>query len=127
MARAGIAEPTPDSPLADPFGMVEPAAEGSPAEQDLIKALRSRGLVVESGSVNPFIAAALELLSQPERVWCLALFGPEGAEMVHMAFKESDAVECRRGSKGFTLRFPIPAREAKIWLDERIKGARHGH
>jgi hypothetical protein len=126
MARTGIEQPSPDSPLADPLALVEAAPEGSPAEQAVIRGLESRGLALSGGSVNPFLAAALEALAVPEKVWCLSLFGPAGAEMVHLAFKDGDAVECRRSSKGFALRFPLRAAEAKNWLDTRIQGARHG-
>jgi hypothetical protein len=118
--------PSPDSPLRDPLALVAEVPGGSSVESELAGALTARGLLLPGRRVNPFAAAALRWLAQPEVVWSLALFGRGGAEAIHLAFREGAAVECRRGPSGLRLRFPLPANEAREWLALQVEGGRRG-
>lgn len=115
-------EPSEASPLRDPLSAVSEVPKGSPAEEKVVRGLQGRGLVTRSGAPNPFAAAALAWLASPEKVWCLALFGPGGAETAHLAFREGSAVECRREPGGLRLRYPLPEEEAAAWLALRAEG-----
>lgn|GEM_PF-2070797 len=114
--------PAAESPLLDPLSSVPEVPAGSPAEKKTKRGLLSRGLLTPAGEPNPLAAAALAWLASPEKVWCLSLFGPGGAEVVHLAFREGCAVECRREREGFRLRYPLPEEEAESWLDLRASG-----
>jgi hypothetical protein len=118
-------EPAPDSPLRDALSAVPEVPKGSPAEDKVIQGLQGRGLVTRAGAPNPFASAALVWLASPEKVWCLALFGPGGAEAVHLAFREGSAVECRRELGGLRLRYPLPEEDAAAWLKLRAEGGGH--
>jgi hypothetical protein len=115
-------QPSGDSPLLDPLFSVPEVPAGSPAEEKIKKGLLSKGLLTLKGEPNPFAAAALAWLASPEKVWCLSLFGPGGAEVVHLAFREGSAAECRRERGGFRLRYPLPEEEAQAWLELRASG-----
>jgi len=119
-------EPSPDSPLRDPLGVVAEVPGGSSVETKLAEALTTRGLLLSGRRINPFAAAAMKWLAQPEVVWNLALFGRGGAEAVHLAFREGAAVECRREPSGLRLRFPLPESEAREWLTVQVEGDRRG-
>lgn len=119
-------EPSSDSPLRDPLAVVAEVPEGSTVEVKLAEALTARGLLLPGRRINPFAAAALKWLAQPEVVWNLALFGRGGAEAVHLAFREGAAVECRREPSGLRLRFPLPETEARGWLGLQVGGGRRG-
>jgi hypothetical protein len=119
-------EASPDSPLRDPLAVIAEVPGGSTVEAKLAEALTARGLLLSGRRVNPFAAAALKWLAQPEIVWSLALFGRGGAEAVHLAFREGTAVECRRGPSGLRLRFPLPEGEAREWLAFQVEGGRRG-
>lgn len=118
------AVPSEDSPLRDPLAGIGEIPEGSPAEARLMKDLASKALLSSSGAPNPFLAAALLWLAQPDRVWSLSLFGPGGAEVLHLAFREGSCVEVRRSSAGFRLRYPLAADEAASWLELRTRGGK---
>jgi hypothetical protein len=115
-------QPSGDSPLLDPLSSVPEVPKGSPAEEKVVKRLQARGLATREGSPNPFAAAALTWLASPQKVWCLSLFGPGGAELVHLAFREGSAVECRRDASGVRLRYPLPEEDALAWLSLRTGG-----
>lgn len=119
-------EPTPESPLRDPLAVVAEVPGGSTVEAKLAEALTTRGLLLSGRRVNPFVAAALKWLAQPEVVWNLALFGRSGAEAVHLAFRDGTAVECRREPSGLRLRFPLPESDARQWLADQVEGGRRG-
>lgn len=119
-------EPTPESPLRDPLAVVAEVPGGSTVEAKLAEALTTRGLLLSGRRVNPFVAAALKWLAQPEVVWNLALFGRGGAEAVHLAFRDGTAVECRREPSGLRLRFPLPESDARQWLADQVEGGRRG-
>jgi hypothetical protein len=125
LQSSGITPRMP-SPILEPVEAVPEIPPSSPAETGLVQALQARGLAGPGGAPNPFLSAALEWLSVPDRVWSLSLFGRGGAEMVHLALKEDAAVECRRSADGFRLRFPVPASEAEEWLSLRLRGGAHG-
>lgn len=118
-------EPSESSPLSEPLSDVPEVPKGSPAEEKVVKGLRSRGLVTRQGAPNPFAGAALTWLASPEKVWCLVLFGPGGAETAHLAFRQGSAVECRRETGGLRLRYPLPEEEAEAWLKLRAGGGSH--
>lgn len=126
MLQALDLEPSSNSPLHDPLAVVAEVPGGSSAEANLAEALTTRGLLLSGRRVNPFAAAALKWLAQPEAVWSLALFARGGAEAVHLAFREGTAVECRRESSGLRLRFPLHESEARGWLDLQVEGGRRG-
>ncbi len=115
----------PESPLADPLGGAAEVPAGSTAEAGVTKSLTSRGLLLSDGAPNPFAAAAMVWLAQPEKAWTLSLFGRGGAAMVHLAFKGGSAVECRRDAEGFLLRYPLPEAEAEGWLRLHLDGGPH--
>jgi hypothetical protein len=119
-------EPSPDSPLRDPVSGAGEVPPGSTAEGKLVQELASKGLLMPDRRVNPFAAAALRWLASPERVWTLSLFGRGGAEVVHLAFREGSAVECRRSSEGLRLRFPLAEEEARGWVASKMAGGGHG-
>jgi hypothetical protein len=118
--------PSGDSPLADPLAGGSEIPPGSTAERRVREGLASRGLLLQENAVNPFVASALRWLAAPEETWSLSLFGRGGASVVHLAFREGVAVECRRDGAGFTLRFPLPETEARTWLSAHWGGGGHG-
>ncbi len=119
-------EPSPDSPLRDPVAGAGDVPAGSSAEGQLLSELAARGVLLADRRVNPFVAAALRWLASPERVWTLSLFGRGGAEVVHLAFREGSAVECRRSPEALRLRFPLAEEEARAWVASRMAGGSHG-
>jgi hypothetical protein len=122
--RMGI-EPRDPSPLREPLEGTAPAPEDSPAARKIEADLRARGLVV-GDAPNPFAATALAFAATPERVFCLALFGPGGAEAFHLVEKDGAAVEVVREPGGLRLRFPLDPDEAEAWVDLRTRGGGHG-
>jgi hypothetical protein len=114
--------PGEPSPLAEVLATIDPVPPASPAAGAAVAALRQRGIVDSSGSPNLFVATALAWLSDPERVWSLSVFGPGGAQLVHLAFRSGAAVECRRGPDDLTLRYPFAADEATSWLERHAGG-----
>ena len=126
MMQALNLQPSGDSPLAEPLASVAEVPTGSTAESRVKQGLASRGLLLQGNAVNPFAASALRWLAAPQEVWSLSLFGRGGAWVVHLAFREGSAVECRRDGTGFTLRFPLPEMEARAWLAAQMGGGSHG-
>jgi hypothetical protein len=118
--------PSGDSPLADPLASVAEVPAGSTAERRVMEGLASRGLLLHGNVLNPFATSALRWLAAPQEVWTLSLFGRGGACVVHLAFREGAAVECRRDGAGLTLRFPLPEKEARIWLGAQMGAGSHG-
>jgi hypothetical protein len=110
------------SPLADYLASAAVPPPGSPAEREIVAALRARGLTQADGTPNPYLATALEWLSQPECVHTLTQFGPGGAETMHLAVARGAAVECRRLTEEMVLRFPVPEAEIGAWLALRTSG-----
>ncbi len=118
-------EPAPGSPLGDPMAGAGEAPEGSTAEANILRGLSERGAVTKDRAVNPFLSAALTWLARPEKVWSLSLMGRGGAEVVHLAFREDAAVECRRDPSGVRLRFPLAVSEVGRWLALHVDGGGH--
>lgn len=118
--------PREPSPLTEALASIDPVPSDSPAAGAAAAALHRRGIVSSAGSANPFVATALAWLAAPERVWSLSVFGPGGAELVHLAFRDGAAVECRRGSDELVLRYPFAADEATGWLERHAGGPHAG-
>ena len=117
--------PSPDSPLRDPMEGAGEAPAGSTAEANILQGLSERGAVTKDRAVNPFLSAALTWLARPEKVWSLSLMGRGGAEVVHLAFREDAAVECKRDPTGVRLRFPLAGSEGGRWLALHVDGGGH--